>query len=131
MTKKTKTGKARFSLDDVLEAARAIVSEKGESYIYPRVRGRCLYADGEGGPSCLVGHVINRLDPQAFDKVAQCERDRETRTATNLISSEFLDSDFWTHDAEWAMHIIQLRQDEGAPWGEALACAEDLGGDVD
>lgn len=134
------TGKP-FTFEQVLEATRAIVDERGHDFIYQQVvryhepLGReipqCVYADDEGQPSCLVGHVIHRLDPEAFETLARRERSEGGDIADSLRLRGHLPQDFWTDDAEAAMVYAQDVQDSGDTWSEALHAAENLAADAD
>ena len=138
---------------DVLDAARKIVAEKGPDYVYPRnsVTGTGYNGGGYGGangpvyaedgkPSCLVGHVIHALDPEAFAHLAAVEEVYGTESADNLTyqafnsgnrnegdgeSYHYLPWDFWDAEAEVLMNQAQTYQDVGKAWGDALAQAED------
>lgn len=119
-----------FTLDEVLDAARAVVDEVGRDYIYDS--RDCRYANDDGSPSCLVGHVIHRLDPEAFAKIA----DREQGSLIGLMASAltgrgWLPVGFWTVEAANAMQYAQWAQDLRQPWGLALFEAENAGGDAD
>ena len=139
-----------FTRQDVLDAARKIVAEKGPDYVYPRnsVTGTGYNGSGYGGangpvyaeggkPSCLVGHVVHALDPEVFAHLAAVEEVRGTESADNLtyygFSSEMEDEgnywyvpeDFWNEEAQQLMNQAQHYQDAGTPWGDALARAED------
>lgn len=111
-----------FGVDDVLKAARKIVSGK-EEFVYDRYNG-CSYAD-RGAPSCLVGHVIAALDPKAFQRLEAVEAGRGTEAAQNLTDRGiYLDEDFWTPEAAEVLAVAQDEQDRGARWGRALDRAE-------
>lgn len=120
----------RFSLEQVLQAAREVVEEKGEDYVYEYPD--CKYAVN-GTPACIVGHVVNRLDPAVFEFLATKEETESTGSeiVTSLTSRGWLDRNFWSHDAQVAMSVAQSCQDVGETWSAALAAAEDLGADAD
>lgn len=122
-----------FTLDDVLQAANEVVNEKGHDYVYDPSKnpdGGCVYAV-HGTPSCLVGHVIYRLDPAIFAGLAKWERQEGSEAASHLRKRGWLPGDFWTDEAEFAMQRGQDSQDAGEPWGYAIVAAENLGGDAD
>lgn len=128
----TKTERTPFTLDQVLDAAREVVDGRGSDYVYPGAGSACFYATSDEKPSCLVGHVIFKLDPEAFATIATAEREGcESKAAQDLIYDNWLPDNFWTDDAIAAMQYAQVAQDEGATWGDALAAAEDLGADAD
>lgn len=119
-----------FTVDDVLAAMREAVKEKGEDYIYPSRHGECHYTqpDGVGGvqASCLVGDVINRLDPSALRLLRKADRTYAGVPAYKLIENGYLAEDFWTLAAGEVAADAQRLQDRGRPWGEALASAESI-----
>lgn len=135
-----------FTRQDVLEAARKIVAEKGPDYVYPRnsINGGGGYGTNtgpvyaeDGKPSCLVGHVVHALDPEAFAHLASVEEAYGTEAAESLTyhgfdsdaedesNYHYLPEDFWDVEAETLMNSAQTSQDVGNPWGVALAQAED------
>lgn len=134
MTTTTTSKPYPFTLEQVLEATRTLVEEKGEDFVYSPVDGfaggDCVYAV-DGNPSCLVGHVIFRLDAEAFKHLAELERERGSVAAADLVGGGYLRQSFWTSDAAMAMQEAQATQDEGLPWGRALYEAENLGADAD
>lgn len=58
-----------YTDQQVTEALHAAVMLKGADYVYrqPSELG-CVYADEDGSPSCLVGHVIHALNPEGFKR---------------------------------------------------------------
>ena len=112
-----------FTLEDVLNAAREVVAEKGEDYVYSGPGGSCVYANEDGTPSCLVGHVIHRLDPNVFKHLAEKEFVDDTTAAELLTVEEYVPYEFWDMEAERAMNTAQEHQDDGVPWGTALKAA--------
>lgn len=129
-----------FTYEDVIEAAREVVAEKGASYSYeyPLVEyedeetgephmmesPECLYAAPDGAPSCIVGHVVAKLDAEAFEQLKRAEIRYGAEVAGKLTKLEYLPEDFWDVEAETAMAYAQAKQDSGRPWGEALDAAE-------
>lgn len=117
-----------FTYEDVMEAARKVVAEKGGEYLYRESRVRCKYAEPDGSPSCLVGHVIEKLDPQVFERLAgREEMHGNSEAAGALVQLGWLEPDFWTDEAEAAMDRIQYAQDCGEPWGAAVERGLTLG----
>lgn len=134
MTTKTMTSEPA-SLERVLEVTREVVDERpGYTYKTPERFGRygCWYADEEGNPSCLVGHVIQRLDPEAFQQLVEFE-EREQRSEAAISIPELIPDlkSLMTRDGWQAMQAAQNSQDEGYSWSAALCAAEDLGADAD
>lgn len=117
-----------FTADDVISAMRKVVERMGSEYVYPeneKRNGMCMYSH-DGRPSCIVGYVINELDPAAFQQLAEAEQiARSGKEAEDLVYALWLDADFWDRSGERVASDAQLAQDRGAPWGTALAVAED------
>lgn len=127
----TTNSEPRFTLEQVLQAAREVVEEKGDGYVYGDEYADCKYAV-DGMPACIVGHVVNRLDPAQFEFLAAKEEDsHSSEIAANLRSRGWLDQNFWSTDAALAMQAAQNRQDVGETWSTALAAAENLGADAE
>lgn len=105
---------------EVNAALRAALDEKGEDYVYDSSNG-CRY-EKEGGPSCLVGYVIHKLDPDAFQRVVEFENDhlmnKGDNSFSNVASSLRLPFDY---DQRRALEMVQSAQDRGASWGRAVA----------
>lgn len=58
----------------VAEAIDQLVQERGPDYVYPTAEaGGCYYSFEDGTPGCLVGAVIAKLDPAAFDQLVTYE----------------------------------------------------------
>ena len=63
-----------ITVDVVLETLDSIVEEYGEDYEYDAYANRgCFYVGADGGPSCIVGHVLYRLDPELFKEIGHYE----------------------------------------------------------
>lgn len=118
-----------FTREDVRKAMAEVVAEMGDGYTYPEEEkelGACQYANDEGKPSCIVGHVIFKLDEGAFWRLARAEAEHGTEQAASLTySGHYLDRDFWDSEAAYFAEVAQQYQDEGVSWGGALAEAED------
>lgn len=136
----TTTSGRPFTAEDVLEAMAKAVEARGEDYkyIYPKVKtsvywdevklelsDSCLYVDpNDGTPSCIVGHAIHTLDPEAFQHLAEAERESpDTQVALRLLEEGFLPGDFWTEEAAQVAQAAQSAQDFQLAWGEALRLA--------
>ena len=127
-----------FSREKIIEAMRAVVAEKGSDYVYPESEkdgGTCQYAH-KGTPSCIVGHLIHRLDPEAFAHLAVVEADHGSEPALGLVyiypngetaegSYSYLKERLWPEDLDIAIQEAQSAQDFGKTWGDALGEFED------
>lgn len=114
-----------FTSEQVLDALRIVVNGK-EDYVYRSDHYLCEYADNEGNPSCVVGHVVNHLDPELFKKLAQREKDTFESPKITRIGYDLKDGDklAFTRGAIIVLGAAQSEQDGSGTWGEALAQAE-------
>ncbi len=113
------------SYQEVLNIAQNVVLEFGADYVYPRSDGSarsdegCVYFE-DGEPSCIVGHVLDRLGvtEDSFQDQTSNEFDvyQMVRTEPNL-PIEF------SPDALRFLREAQMMQDEGSPWGVAVSHA--------
>lgn len=120
-----------YTNEQINEAIKAALAEKGEDYVYERVgegaKQGCYYAV-DGAPSCLVGNVLNRLDPEMFAQVIEYETDTPEYQDTGFEDvAEYLRLPFH-EDQVAALKDAQVKQDQGKTWGEAAQkYAEKLG----
>lgn len=111
-----------FTDEQVTEAIEKVVAERGGDYVYDSGRGDsgCFYSTTDGKPSCIVGYVINELNPEAFEKVAAKE--------SKLGQSWGVTGALWAADGGMnvseevarALQDAQDAQDGCEPWGDAL-----------
>ena len=104
-----------FNRENVRQALEESIAEKGADYTYPRAGG-CFYALN-GHPSCIVGHVVNRIDPELFHKLIELDRDGGDTDWATMAERLGLDGDPFLTDA---LAAAQEAQDRGRPWGVAL-----------
>lgn len=113
--------------DIVSRTLAEIVADNGEDYVYPRAAigdafGSCVYAEDLEHPSCIVGHLIYRIDPDTFQQIA--ESDSANHEGVSGIVSEYGDYNFGTVDEDVslldALTNLQDQQDTGSTWGNAL-----------
>ena len=93
-----------------------IVAEHGEDYIYPDPV--CSYLDDEDHPSCIVGHVLARLDLLDLQVVQD-----------NGEAGELAETGLFTAPAVRALRVAQCAQDgvtarTRETWGKALRKAK-------
>ena len=91
-----------------------LLDEFGWDYVYPE--NRCTYADADGNPSCFVGHIIYRLDPEAFDKIRSVEADQGSMDVCDLNERGYIDIDWRLANA---VNSLQSEQDNKKTWGNA------------
>lgn len=125
-----------FTKTAVLQTLEEIVAETGPDFVYQwrndgGIGSSCTYADSEGEPSCIVGRVIAKLDPELFKAVAEAEE----RKGSSWSVSAFPDDEFGTKvcgvptlpasdEVRRILRAAQSTQDGGRPYGEALENAK-------
>lgn len=108
---------SKLTTGEFLHTLREVVAEKGAGYVYPESEkddtGSCRYRY-EGKPSCIIGHVLDRL---GFGVGESWEQTKASFVLRPLGASP---------SVQRLADAAQLAQDEGRSWGEALAEAERL-----
>lgn len=122
-----------LTYERALALAEEIVAERGSGFVYnPGGEGDCFYvptADPRLGDKrmieapfggevtgCLVGEIISRAGLMT-DEIAESVMD-----VPELIEREYLSVD--GERVEAFLRTLQVRQDDGASWGDALADAK-------
>ncbi len=120
---------ATFTREAVLKTLADIVDEYGADHVYEYSNSQCYYSDADGNPSCIVGHVIYRLDPETFARIYAWENGENgdygerTSCAVRSLGNEGFELG-WESEREAASIIDalghgQATQDLGGTWGEA------------
>jgi len=110
----------QITVADVKRVTEEILAEYGEDYVYPEAlrTTRCIYADPISGvPSCIVGHIASRLDPELFEVMQAWDRRSTPHPPTSpwvAFSERGLPTRFVSEIFE-----AQAAQDMGKPWGKA------------
>lgn len=134
---------------EALELLARAVKEKGADYVYPNVGNGCTYVR-DGLPSCIVGHVVNYIDPEIIPVIGEWESNgveykldegdnRIYPEVTHLAEGNFGDSSAdelnealirdpdvsfqFSRQAVRVLRVAQLNQDNGCQWGDALDSA--------
>ena len=102
-----------YTFDDVAKVLREVVAERPD-YVYPH--DYCVYRDEDGSPSCLIGHVIQRLDPDYFASISEQGNGATVRGLSW--------TDRFSVAEVRALRAAQMIQDTGQTWAEALATFE-------
>jgi hypothetical protein len=115
----------------VTETLKSLLAEKGEDYIYPGAGRHCTYSEGDGAPSCIVGHVVAALDTEMFERIVEVERyDGESWSAAQMFSEGFGDDRIVVStDSKVlavALQAAQYVQDTGASWGNAVKAYNEI-----
>jgi hypothetical protein len=109
----------REVVDPILDA---LVEEYGADYVYPEADNGCLYVR-DGAPSCIIGHVYNRLGVPLEVLAAN-----EFTTASE-VAHRALGVDIYNNEGGDFIPIaryldrIQREQDSTIPWGQAVESA--------
>lgn len=113
MTELTITGPVAYDL------LKAVVDERGGGY-----RGTRRYADDDGQPACLIGHVLSHLG--VLDAI-------EARHQAETIGAAPVKDVVYSAAAGRGIRITDFAfdvwaaaqdvQDKGEPWGDALRAA--------
>lgn len=131
-----------LTAETVTTALDELIAERGEDFTYERaeivypsgyVDKVYAYSNSDGTPSCIVGCVLAKVEPEAFQKLHNLEwsSDPGGFTATGSVYSiadDYLSAELpELRDAEThglsplglALRAAQSVQDGGAPWSEA------------
>jgi hypothetical protein len=117
----------RLSYDRTVQLLREVIGEFGEDHTYPiypmeRLSDgrqlRCFYVRNDQ-PSCIVGHVLHCAG-MPLEDLRKVEGYGPTDTLAPVQFARWADPEALDLLAE-----VQVQQDEGATWGEALRDALD------
>ncbi len=103
-----------LTLDTAWHIMNGIVAEKGVDYVYPRAGEQCLYFE-DGKPSCGVGLLISKINPDADAALEGALVFEAVVDATHYDEVEMTADVFLT--------AFQDLQDNGVPYGRALQAA--------
>lgn len=123
---------AVLSKDNVIELLERAVEEKGADYVDPNAANHvCEYADEQGNPLCIVGHVLSYLG-EPLKPTQQEDFNGGLHTTlwgTDMDASEVIinPSAFGVDDYDVVAAVLsaaQRVQDHADTWGEALEAAK-------
>jgi len=121
----------KYTYEQTLDLLNEIVSNKGENYVYPYSSPQwdapCRYyereLEGPWYPSCLVGHVFDRvMDEDTIGKVISLYN---TAGITEGSISHLVEP-FFDNESISLLSAAQRRQDRGSTWGESVKVAHSL-----
>lgn len=124
------------TLKQVIECADQVVQGR-EDFVYDIPKHSrfpeaemCSYSNKAGAPSCIVGQILYRLDPELFRQVAQHEKGIDESFSISeirYISDARVEAGLEEFIGEAVPFLtkLQLAQDCGVPWGEALEIAKE------
>lgn len=116
----------KYTYEQTLDLLKEIVFSRGEDYVYPYASHQwdapCRYyerddLEGPWYPSCLVGHVFDRVMDE--DTIATVISLYNTAGITEASISHLV-SRFFDDKSISLLNAVQRRQDRGAPWGESV-----------
>lgn len=117
-----------INAQQALQMLREAVAAKGADYVY-REQDRddggfvqCVYFEGDGSPSCIVGHVLAQLGKREQD----LRFEGSSTPNTVGIESVLVDGVELDMGARRVLGAAQRKQDGGATWGAAVLYAEDV-----
>lgn len=105
---------SNYTFDDVKRVLHEVIDERPQYvYEYPEGADECTYSDGKGGASCLIGQVIQRLDPEEFKQIAENEWGHTERWNDDIEADEEL----WApvqilavNDLRWAQQFTEIER---------------------
>ena len=133
-----------LTLSAVQKALDDAVALKGEDYVYPS--SDCAYSTnpalGEQAPSCIVGYVLNALEPEVFKEVAKREWQKPDPSLGVYVDEYGYALDSTTVEGlrdRWGIRAFddvedgvvellyeaQSNQDSGNTWGSSVALARE------
>ena len=114
----------QITRENFTAAMRAAVAERGENWVYLEggselakqgwrsEEGTCVYVLPDGTPACLIGLALYKIDPGLLTHV-EFQYDDASRVMKRAGVQD--------RTLLRAANMAQYRQDEGAPWGDALS----------
>lgn len=117
--------KLNLTYTDALRYLEKAVAEKGEDYVYPSYQEGCeyfesVYGSNTGQPSCIVGHVLS-YNGVTREDLGGGLNSSGVLTLNSQHPNGVLDVDDATEDL---LVFAQRFQDNGMPWGQAVAEAQ-------
>ncbi len=108
-----------LSVADTLNLLSKVIKGR-EDYIYapPVPTGACVYWNPvKDQPSCIVGHVLDRMGVKAHRIEAL---DHNDGGGTNAAQINEVIPGLFSREASVLLNYIQSAQDHGIAWGEAV-----------
>ena len=140
-----------LNIENFMGHLRAVVEERGRDYVYPgfdidveydddgeivsltigerteRARAvDCVYRNPlTGEASCIIGRIVARVDPEAFEAIARAEKDNgyESFPVQEFHCNAGVDV-FTDPQVEDLAGVVQALQDRGFEYGLVLDFAE-------
>ena len=118
-----------IGIGPVVKVLKEIVEEYGQDHVYEEYNGNCMYAEEDGSPSCIVGHVMHRMTPDYYNEVVEAERIYGAAGVTEIGHAGmcgYAEDDeaiprtadmVFSPEALVLLARAQIMQDTGNPWG--------------
>lgn len=135
----------KITSKEVKRRLKRIANERGYEYVYEAPHyedeygevvqaSECYYSDCDGRPSCMVGVLLNEVEPTAYRKLHQYEWDGHyeprcvavTELYGNSVVEEVDLAEIFEPDALKVLQRAQAVQDRGETWGEAVKAVRNL-----
>ena len=116
-----------LNLSQAYQLAEQAVKERGESFIYrPAQRqisagmytGNCAYFHDDG-PGCIVGYMMHLMGFN-LKQLRACAIDPGAVNGSSIGTVHAMVGAHLTPEALSFLAVLQARQDDGWPWGEAF-----------
>lgn len=117
-----------YTFEDVNRVLHELAAERPD-YVYerpyqPGKAAACVYSTHDGQPSCIIGHVIARLDPDEFKDIHNMEWRENKGDSCGVVDLAW--SDQFTNEQVSALSVAQGAQDAGEQWRDAVASFDSL-----
>lgn len=116
--------------EEIIKTLREIVASMPDGYRYPvmDMPNGCVYSH-DGEPSCLLGHLLQRLEPEMFKSTAKLEESEQFQMGFPTLLSRLSRPGFWHRNPFTQAQVLALGraqglQDDGNEWDEAVDAAE-------
>ncbi len=113
-----------LTVENVKATVEDLIEEFGADHVYEfpnrdpydhTQNGVCVY-QVEGKPSCIVGHVVARLNPEFFQEIIKAGEGLNSTGSSGLFQAGLARDE---EDTEFFVRRLQRYQDGGDTWGEA------------
>ena len=118
-----------YTFEDVNRVLHELAAERPD-YVYEKPENpdgtgdSCVYSTPDGQPSCIIGHVIARLDPDEFKTIHNMEWRKNKGDSCGVVNLAW--SDQFTGEQVSALNVAQGAQDAGEQWRDAVASFDAL-----
>lgn len=113
-----------ITIENATNVVKQLIEERGEDYRYRKAGDAtvCKYAQ-HGEPSCVVGHVIAKLNPELFAEVAEAEKKDGFSVYSFGDEYDNYPKPDWDYATGDFLQHLQVGQDRGNTWAVSLEYA--------